>query len=147
MRRRPGAEGEPIYAPPPARIAPGADAAQTLLTLLGSYNIASKRWAYEQYDTLVGSRTATRAGAGDCAVLSLDPDGGEGAIAVAIDGNGRRVPADPYACAVGAALECAQTLACAGAEPDGLTDRLSFGNPEKADTAGQFVQAVEGIAA
>jgi len=138
---------EPIYAPPPARIAPGASAGDTLLAVLGSYNVASKRWAYEQYDTLVGSRTATRAGAGDCAVLSLDPDGGEGAIAVAIDGNGRRVAADPYTGAIEAVLECAQNLACAGAEPLGLTNCLNFGNPEKPHIAWQFVQAVEGIAA
>src|SRR3954469_23134783 len=87
---------QPVYAPPRARIAENASAADNLLTLLGSYNVASKRWAYEQYDTLVGSRTVTRAGAGDCAVLSLDPDGGEGAIAVAIAGNGRRGAADPH---------------------------------------------------
>jgi len=138
---------ESIYEPPPARIAAGAPAGDTLLGLIGAYNIASKRWAYEQYDTLVGSRTTTRAGAGDCAVLSLDPDGGEGAIAVAIDGNGRRVACDPYTGAVEAVLECAQNLACAGAEPLGLTNCLNFGNPEKPHIAWQFVRAVEGIAA
>ena len=138
---------EPIYAPAPARVRANASPAETLLALMGSPNIASKRWAYEQYDTLVGSRTGTRAGMGDCAVLSLEPDGGTGAIAVAIDGNGRRVAVDPYHGAIGAVLECAANLACSGAEPLGLTNCLNFGNPEKPHIAWQLSRAIDGIAA
>ena len=137
----------PVYSPPPARVAPGAPAGDTLLALMGSPNVASKRWAYEQYDTLVGWRTSTRAGMGDCAVLSLEPDGGSGAIAVSIDGNGRRVACDPYHGAIEAVLECAQNLACAGAEPLGLTNCLNFGNPEKPHIAWQLSRAIDGIAA
>ncbi|MEA2444937.1 MAG: phosphoribosylformylglycinamidine synthase subunit PurL [Thermoleophilales bacterium] len=137
----------PIYPAPPERIHPGEGPAATLVELLRSPNIASKRWAYEQYDTLVGSRTTLRSGAGDCAVLSLEPDGGQGAIAVSIDGNGRRVACDPFTGAAEAVLECAQNLACAGAEPLGLTNCLNFGNPEKPHIAWQFSRAVDGIAA
>ncbi|MEA2478161.1 MAG: phosphoribosylformylglycinamidine synthase subunit PurL, partial [Thermoleophilaceae bacterium] len=143
----PAEPSEPIYAPPPARLPAGAGPTATLLALLGSSNVASKRWAYEQYDTLVGSRTARRAGAGDAAVLTLAPDGGSGAIAVSIDGNGRRVACDPFTGAASAVLECAQNLACAGAEPLGLTNCLNFGNPEKPHIAWQLSRSIDGIAA
>src|SRR5206468_3616269 len=68
------------------------------------------------------------------------------AIAVAIDGNGRRVACDPYRGTVEAVLECAQNLACAGAEPLGLTNCLNFGNPEKPQVAWQLDRAVAGLA-
>jgi phosphoribosylformylglycinamidine synthase len=68
------------------------------------------------------------------------------AIAVSIDGNGRRVACDPYAGAVEAVLECAQNLACVGAEPLGLTNCLNFGNPEKPGVAWQLDRAVLGLA-
>jgi phosphoribosylformylglycinamidine synthase len=68
------------------------------------------------------------------------------AIAVAIDGNGRRVACDPFAGAAEAVLECAANLACVGAEPLGLTNCLNFGNPEKPHVAWQLVESVEGIA-
>ena len=80
----------------------------------------------------------------DAAVLLL-PESGN-AIAVAIDGNGRRVACDPYAGTVEAVLECAQNLACVGAEPLGLTNCLNFGNPEKPSVAWQLDRAVSGLA-
>jgi phosphoribosylformylglycinamidine synthase len=83
----------------------------------------------------------------DAAVLSLAVDGGRGALAVAVDGNGRRVACDPYAGAAEAVLECARNLACAGAEPLGLTNCLNFGNPEKPHVAWQLTGAVEGLRA
>ena len=67
------------------------------------------------------------------------------AIAVAIDGNGRRVAADPYRGAVEAVLECSANLACVGAEPLGLTNCLNFGNPEKPHIAWQLTRAVAGL--
>jgi phosphoribosylformylglycinamidine synthase len=141
----PAAPATPIYAPPPAQLDGGESPADTLLALLGSPNVASKRWAFEQYDWLVGSRTARRPEEADAAVLTLEPDGGTGAIAVSIDGNGRRVAVDPYAGAVEAVLECARNLACVGAEPLGLTNCLNFGNPEKPHIAWQLTRAVEGL--
>ncbi len=123
----------------------GADeaAAETLLALLGSPNIASRRPVFEQYDCLVQSRTVRRPDEADAAVLAL-PHGG--AIAVSIDGNGRRVACDPRAGAIEAVFECAANLACVGAEPLGLTNCLNFGNPEKPHVAWQLQEAVGGLA-
>jgi phosphoribosylformylglycinamidine (FGAM) synthase-like enzyme len=143
----------------------GLGLADTLIGLLGSANLASRRWAFEQYDSVVGSRTARRPEQADAAVLMLPEEngaaaGGDGeiglfptptgdgprpAIAVAIDGNGRRVAADPYRGAVEAVLECAANLACVGAEPLGLTNCLNFGNPEKPHIAWQLTRAVAGL--
>ena len=67
-------------------------------------------------------------------------------IAVAIDGNGRRVACDPYAGTVEAVLECAQNLACSGAEPLGLTNCLNFGNPEKPHVAWQLDRSTQALA-
>ena len=115
-----------------------------LLALLASPNVASKGWAFEQYDSVVGSRTVRRPEQADAAVLMLPES--DRAIAIAIDGNGRRVACDPYAGAIEAVLECAQNLACVGAEPLGLTNCLNFGNPEKANVAWQLDRAVLGLA-
>ena len=71
---------------------------------------------------------------------------GGSAIAVSIDGNGRRVACDPYRGAVEAVLECSANLACVGAEPLGLTNCLNFGNPEKPHVAWQLSRAVAGLA-
>jgi phosphoribosylformylglycinamidine synthase len=120
-----------------------ADASETLLSLLGSPSIASKRWAFEQYDSMVGSRTVRTPGTADAAVLNI-PEAGR-AIAVAIDGNGRRVACDPRNGTVAAALECAQNLACVGAEPLGVTNCLNFGNPEKPTVAWQLSESVAGL--
>jgi phosphoribosylformylglycinamidine synthase subunit PurL len=122
----------------------GASPEETLLALLASPSVASKRWAFEQYDSVVGSRTIRRPEAADAAVLQI-PEAGN-AIAVSIDGNGRRVACDPYAGTVEAVLECAQNLACVGAEPLGLTNCLNFGNPEKPTPAWQLDRAVSGLA-
>ena len=81
--------------------------------------------------------------AADAAVLAMP---GGSAIAVSIDGNGRRVACDPYRGAVEAVLECSANLACVGAEPLGLTNCLNFGNPEKPHIAWQLTRAVAGLA-
>ena len=122
----------------------GASAEDELLALLAAPSIASKRWAFEQYDSVVGSRTVRRPESADAAVLQL-PESGN-AIAVSIDGNGRRVACDPYAGTIEAVLECAQNLACVGAEPLGLTNCLNFGNPEKPGTAWQLDRSVSALA-
>jgi phosphoribosylformylglycinamidine synthase len=132
----------PVY-PAPRRTLETMDPGEVLLALVGSPNIASRHWAIEQYDSLVQSRTVRRPEQADAAVLAL-PHGG--AIALSIDGNGRRVACDPYRGAVEAVLECAANLACVGAEPLGLTNCLNFGNPEKPHVAYQLQRAVEGLA-
>src|SRR5829696_7997461 len=134
----------PLYPAPPARLNGAAGAGDTLLELVASANLASRRWAFEQYDWLVGSRTVRRPEQADAAVLVLEDEDGT-AIALSIDGNGRRVAADPYRGAVEAVLECSANLACVGAEPLGLTNCLNFGNPEKPHIAWQLTRAVAGL--
>jgi phosphoribosylformylglycinamidine synthase len=132
--------------PAPERTLWSDDPGETLLALLSSANLASRRWAFEQYDCIVGSRTVRRPEQADAAVLLLpSPNGARPAIAVAIDGNGRRVAADPYRGAVEAVVECSANLACVGAEPLGLTNCLNFGNPEKPHIAWQLTRAVAGL--
>jgi phosphoribosylformylglycinamidine synthase len=131
-------------AEPHAGVALGGDPGETLLALLATPTIASKRWAFEQYDSIVQSRTVRRPEQADAAVLQL-PEAGT-AIAVAIDGNGRRVACDPYLGTVEAVLECVQNLACAGAEPLGLTNCLNFGNPEKPAVAWQLDRSTRALA-
>ena len=131
-----------IYPPPVGTLAPEAGPRETLLALLASPNLASRRPLFEQYDSIVQSRTVRRPGEADAAVLAL-PDGS--ALAVSIDCNGRRVAADPYRGTVEAVLECASNLACAGAEPLGTTNNLNFGNPEKEHIAWQLTEAVRAL--
>jgi phosphoribosylformylglycinamidine synthase len=139
----PAPPAQPLYPAPPATLEAGLDVRETLLALLASPNLSSRRPLFEQYDCLVGSRTVRRPEQADAAVLAM-PTGG--AIAIAIDGNGRRVAADPYRGAIEAVLECASNLACAGGEPLGLTNCLNFGNPEKPHIAWQLTEAVRGLA-
>jgi len=138
----PAKPAEPIYPAPPRRVQTD-DPRELLLALLASDNLASRRPVFEQYDCLVQSRTVRRPDEADAAVLML-PEGG--AIAVAIDGSGRRVACDPYRGTVEAVLECAANLACVGAEPLGLTNCLNFGNPEKPHIAWQLSESVRGMA-
>jgi phosphoribosylformylglycinamidine synthase len=136
---RPGA---PLYPPAPPLLAPEVQPREALLALLRSPNLASRLPLFRQYDWLVQSRTVRRPEEADAAVLLL-PDGA--ALAVSIDGNGRRVAADPYRGTVEAVLECAANLACVGAEPLGVTNNLNFGNPEKPHVAWQLTESVRGL--
>jgi phosphoribosylformylglycinamidine synthase len=138
----PARSATPIYAPPPATLDPDASARECLLALLASPNIASRRPLFEQYDSIVQSRTVRRPEQADAAVLAL-PAGG--ALAASIDCNGRRVAADPYRGTIEAVLECASNLACVGAEPLGTTNNLNFGNPEKPHVAYQLTESVRGL--
>jgi phosphoribosylformylglycinamidine synthase subunit PurL len=132
----------PLYDPPAATLARDAGVHDALLALLASPNLASRRPLFEQYDWIVQSRTVRRPAEADAAVLVL-PDGG--GLGVSIDGNGRRVAADPYQGTIAAMLECAANLACVGAEPLGVTNNLNFGNPEKPHIAWQLSEAVRGL--
>ena len=144
---------EPVYPAPTAEPGVSLDAPprETLLALLASPNIASRRPLFEQYDSIVQSRTVRRPEQADAAVLALPgdqhaaADGARPALAVSIDCNGRRVAADPYRGAIEAVLECAANLACVGAQPLGTTNNLNFGNPEKPHIAWQLTEAVRGL--
>jgi phosphoribosylformylglycinamidine synthase subunit PurL len=138
----PAKPAQPIYPPPAGTLPAEATPRETLLALLASPNIASRRPLYEQYDAIVQSRTVRRPEQADAAVLAL-PDGS--ALAVSIDCNGRRVAADPYRGTIEAVLECAANLACTGAEPLGTTNNLNFGNPEKPHIAWQLSESVRGL--
>jgi phosphoribosylformylglycinamidine synthase subunit PurL len=138
----PAPPAEPLYAAPPATLSAGASTRVTLLELIASPNIASRRPLFEQYDAIVQSRTVRRPEECDAAVLALP---GGAALAASIDGNGRRVAADPYWGTVSVVLECASNLACAGAKALGTTNNLNFGNPEKPHIAWQLTEAVRGI--
>jgi phosphoribosylformylglycinamidine synthase II len=147
---QPEAPSSDLYGSPAAVLTGREPPAHTLLALLRSANLASRRPVFEQYDPIVQSRTVRRPDEADAAVLALGGGGGGGdrspAIAVSIDGNGRRVACDPRRGAAEAVYECAANLACVGADPLGLTNCLNFGNPEKPHVAWQLIEAVEGLA-
>jgi phosphoribosylformylglycinamidine synthase len=149
---------QPVYAPPSETLAADATPSETLLALLASPNLSSRRPLFEQYDAIVQSRTVRRPEQADAAVLALPGTaaggaagsagaaaGARAAIAVSIDGNGRRVAADPYRGTIATVLECASNLACVGAEPLGTTNNLNFGNPEKPHIAWQLTESVRGL--
>ncbi|MBP7779542.1 MAG: phosphoribosylformylglycinamidine synthase subunit PurL [Acidobacteria bacterium] len=110
--------------------------------LLASPIIASKRWAYNQFDHSVGTNTIAQPGtaAGVVRIKGM-PQG----LAVSVDGNGRHCYLDPYRGAMLAVAEAARNVACAGAEPIGGTNNLNFGNPERPEIMWQFAEAVRGI--
>ncbi len=118
------------------------DATGTLLSLLEAPTIARKGWVYRQYDHMVRTNSMVRPGS-DAAVIRLK--GTNKALALTTDGNGRYCVLHPYMGATIAVAEAARNLACAGADPIGLTDCLNFGNPERPDIMWQFVLCIEGM--
>ena len=119
------------------------DLGATLLTLLAAPNIASKAWVYGQYDQYVGSGSIVRPGA-DAGVVRLTPS--DRAIAMSLDGNGRRVWLDPRRGGAEAVCESALNVACAGGTPAAITNCLNFGNPERGETPYMLTEAIEGMA-
>ena len=115
-----------------------------LLRLLASPSIASKRWVYDQYDSMVQTQTTVLPGAADAAVLRLRGSGGKG-IALTTDCNPRYCYLDPYEGARIAVAEAARNLSCVGATPLAVTDCLNFASPEKPEGFWQFRRAVEGL--
>jgi phosphoribosylformylglycinamidine synthase len=113
-----------------------------LLKLIGSPDLCSRRWVWEQYDHLIMSNTAQRPG-GDAAVIRLG-SGGK-ALAASTDVTPRYVEADPFEGGRQAVAECWRNLTAVGADPIAVTDNLNFGSPERPDIMGQFVLAVQGI--
>jgi len=116
-----------------------------LLKLLASPSIASKRWVYDQYDSMVQTQTTVLPGAADAAVLRLRESGGKG-IALTTDCNPRYCYLDPYLGAQIAVAEAARNLSCVGATPLAVTDCLNFASPERPEGFWQFRRAVEGLA-
>jgi phosphoribosylformylglycinamidine synthase len=112
------------------------------LAVLAAPNVASKRWAFEQYDQLVQGQTLASPG-GDAAVVRLE--GTLKAVAVASDGNGRFGHLDPYLGGAHAVAEAARNVACTGARPLAITNCLNFGNPERPEVMWQFAETIRGI--
>ena len=110
--------------------------------LLAVPTIASKRWAYQQYDHTVGTNTIAQPGLSAAVVRVKDTRRG---LAVSVDGNGRFCYLDPFAGAKLAVAEASRNVACAGGEPIGATNNLNFGNPERPEIMWQIGEAVRGI--
>jgi phosphoribosylformylglycinamidine synthase len=121
-----------------------SDQNASLLALLGSPTIASKRWVYRQYDHMVRTNTINLPGFG-AGVVRIK--GTDRALAMSVDGNGRYCYLDPYRGAMLAVAEAARNVACSGARPLAATNCLNFGNPERPAIMWQFAKAVEGIGA
>ena len=121
---------------------PVGDCGQALIQLLGSPNIASKQWVYEQYDHMVQAGTCLLPG-GDAAVVRVP--GTRKGLAVTTDCNARYVYLNPRRGARIAVAEAARNVVCTGAEPLAVTNCLNFGNPYKPDVYYQFREAVAGM--
>ena len=119
------------------------DPTAELLALLGSQNIASRRWIYRQYDHEVLTGTIVPPG-GDAALIWLKGTGR--ALAVATDCNGRLVELEPRTGAACAVAEAARNVVAVGATPVAVTDCLNFGNPERPGIAYQIEQSILGLA-
>jgi phosphoribosylformylglycinamidine synthase subunit PurL len=129
--------------PKPISDVPAMDIADALLQLVGSHQIASRRWVYEQYDTLIGGNSLQRPG-GDAGVIRVDGHPTK-ALAFSSDVTPRYCEADPFEGGKQAVAECWRNLTATGAEPIAATDNLNFGNPEKPEIMGQLVEAIRGI--
>jgi len=111
--------------------------------LLASPNISSKRWIYEQYDSMVQTNTVEGPGAGDAGLIRVK--GTERGLAMALHGNGRWCYLDPKLGAMHAVAEAARKVACTGATPVAATNCLNFGNPEKPHIMWQFSRVIDGM--
>jgi phosphoribosylformylglycinamidine synthase len=146
------ADEAPLYDRPyttPRRAAPlqgpsfsSRDLAADLTALLGSGDLCSKRWIWEQYDYTVRTNT-TQGPGGDAAVLRIKET--STSVAMALDGNGRYCYLDPRQGARLAVAECCRNLSTVGALPVAATNCLNFGNPERPEIMAQLVEAIEGM--
>jgi phosphoribosylformylglycinamidine synthase len=126
----------------PSDLGPAPPAQQVFERLVAVPTIASKRWAYRQYDHTVGTNTIAQPGM-SAAVVRVKGTGR--GLALSVDGNGRFCYLDPYTGAMLAVAEASRNVACAGGEPIGATNNLNFGNPERPEIMWQIGEAVRGI--
>ncbi|HEY5363486.1 MAG TPA: AIR synthase-related protein, partial [Aestuariivirga sp.] len=138
---RPWVEPKKLAHLNPADVPAPANLRTALLQILGSPDMCSRRWVWEQYDTLIGSNSAQIPG-GDAGVLRIND---KKAIAVSSDVTPRYVEADPFEGGKQAVAESWRNLTCVGATPIAFTDNLNFGNPERPEYMGQLVFAIKGI--
>ena len=129
---------------PLANVPASADLAADLVRLMGSPDIASRRWIWEQYDHMVGADTVQRPG-GDAAVVRVH--GTDKALAITTDCTPRYCFADPFEGGKQAIAEAYRNLSAVGATPLAVTNCLNFANPQRPEIMGQFVGCIEGMAA
>ncbi|MFC3705712.1 phosphoribosylformylglycinamidine synthase subunit PurL [Devosia honganensis] len=135
---------EPVIPAPLAHAdVPQMDVAEALLALVGGHQCSSRRWVYEQYDTLIQGNSIQRPG-GDAGVIRVEGHERKG-LAFTSDVTPRYCEANPYEGGKQAVAECWRNLTATGAEPLAATDNLNFGNPERPEIMGQLVKAIEGI--
>ena len=152
----PLAEDAPNYDRPwvePAKRAPldatafadAADYGETLLKLMSTPDMASKRWIWEQYDRhVMGDTIDSSQSMGNAAIVRIH--GTNKALAITSDCNPHYVAADPFEGGKQCVAEAYRNLSAVGARPIAITDNLNFGNPEKPNTMGYIVKAIEGMA-
>ncbi|MSP66770.1 MAG: phosphoribosylformylglycinamidine synthase subunit PurL [Alphaproteobacteria bacterium] len=139
--QRPWVPSPPQAAP---EIAAPADMAAALRALVGSPDLSSRRWIWEQYDHMVMADTVQHPG-GDAAVVRVHGTGK--ALAIATDCTPRYCAADPERGGAQAVAECWRNLTAVGARPLAITDCMNFGNPERPEVMGQFAGCIRGMAA
>lgn len=128
-----------------ANIEQPKDFVQAAQQLIALPNIASKRWIYEQYDSMVGTATMTTNRPSDAGVVNIK--GSNKALVLTVDCNGRYVNADPEVGTMIAVSEAARNIVCSGGQPSAITNCLNFGNPYIPEVYWQFVGAIKGMAA
>ena len=111
--------------------------------LTGHENIASKRWVYEQYDSMVGTINMSTNQPSDAGIVNLK--GINRALAMTVDCNARMVNADPEEGCAMAVAEAARNIVCSGGIPSAITNCLNFGNPYNPEVYWQFVGAIKGM--
>ena len=119
------------------------DLKEVAVHLLKNPNIASKRWVYEQYDSMVGTKTMTTNRPADAGIVNIK--GSDKALAMTVDCNSRYVHADPHVGTAIAVSEAARNIVCSGGEPSAITNCLNFGNPYNPESYWQFVGAIKGM--
>ena len=136
-----------VPTPKPAPLGPVAEAnidiAADLLKLIGTPDLASRRWVWEQYDHMVGADTVQGPG-GDAAVVRVH--GTDKGLAITTDGTPRYCFADPVEGGKQAIAEAWRNLTAVGARPLAATDCMNFANPQRPEIMGQFVGCIEGMA-
>src|SRR5207245_982179 len=142
--RRPFVEPAKLPIIDAAAVAPPMPNAEALAKLIGSPDLCSKRWVWEQYDHVILGNTVQRPG-GDAAVVRIND--GPKALALTTDVTPRYCEADPFEGGKQAVAEAWRNLTAVGAKPLALTDNLNFGNPERPEIMGQLVGCIRGIAA
>ena len=126
-------------------VADTSDLKATVDALVQIPNIASKRWVYTQYDSMVGAANTSTNAPSDASIVIAKGTGK--ALAMTVDCNSKYVYANPEVGAMIAVAEAARNIVCSGGEPIGVTNCLNFGNPYDPEVYYQFVKSVEGMGA